>query len=60
MLVERYPHLNRKKESDIKDIENAFKKLWEEIPEATFDALLESVPNRIEACTKAKGWQTGL
>jgi hypothetical protein len=36
-------------------LEEALKAAWLEIPNAFFDALVESMPARIQACIDAKG-----
>lgn len=36
----------------------ALKKGWREIPGQLITRLIESMPRRIDACTKARGWQT--
>jgi hypothetical protein len=45
-------------EEDRSALEEALKAAWLEIPDAFFDALVESMPARIQACIDAKGWHT--
>jgi len=33
-------------------------KVWEEIPEGYFEAMLNSMPNRIQTVIDGKGWYT--
>jgi len=33
-------------------------KVWEEIPEGYFEAMLDSMPDRVPAVIDAKGWYT--
>jgi hypothetical protein len=43
-------------EEDRKALEEALKLAWEAIPSDFFDKLVESMPDRIQACIEAKGW----
>jgi hypothetical protein len=45
-------------EDEIQRIEECLKAAWEVLPKSLFDSLIESMPRRIEACIKAKGWYT--
>jgi transposase len=38
--------------------ESCLQAAWDTIPKEFFDALIESMPRRIEACIKAEGWHT--
>lgn len=58
LLEEHYPHLSGKAEQDIEDMQEALKACWELIPKETFDTLLASMPSRVDACIKARGWHT--
>ena len=61
MLVERYPELSMgssKSEEDIQALQEALQTYWEQLPGETFDALYESMVNRVEACIQANGWHT--
>ena len=61
MLVEQYPELSNasgKSEEDIQAMQEALKDCWDQLPGETFDALYQSMPNRVEACIQAGGWHT--
>lgn len=61
MLVDQYPQLSESKgesEDDVKALEEALKDCWDQLPGETFDALYQSMPDRVEACIQANGWHT--
>jgi hypothetical protein len=61
MLVEQYPELSvatGKSEQDIRAMQEALQNCWEQLPGETFDALYESMVDRVEACIQANGWHT--
>lgn len=61
MLIEQYPELSAgtgKAEKDIQAMQEALKDCWDQLPGETFDALFESMPDRVEACIKADRWHT--
>jgi hypothetical protein len=45
-------------EYDLEQLGSALRACWDMIPKAFFDALYESMPSRVRACYKAKGWHT--
>jgi hypothetical protein len=45
-------------EQDCINVEKALLKAWDALPDSLFESLIESMPRRIEACIKAKGWHT--
>jgi transposase len=58
MLTEHYPHLDGTSADDIEEMEEALKDCWARISKETFDRLYESMPRRVAACIKARGWYT--
>jgi hypothetical protein len=58
MLHDDYPHLDGTGEDDIEEMQEALKDCWARIPKETFDKLYESMPRRVAACIKARGWHT--
>jgi transposase len=60
-VVETHPEftdLKGKSEEDVERMANALKEAWDSLPKSLFDSLYKSMPNRIAACIKAKGWHT--
>ena len=47
-----------KSESDRKRLEQAIIEAWDALPQELFDRLISSMPNRVAAVIKAKGWHT--
>ena len=45
-------------EEDRANLEEALKVAWEALPKSFFESLIESMPQRIEACIAANGWHT--
>jgi len=39
-------------------LESCLQAAWDTLDKSIFDALYKSMPGRIEACIKAKGWHT--
>jgi hypothetical protein len=61
MLDKDFPEISRglgKGEYDLEQLGSALQAYWDMIPKAFFDALYESIPSRVRACHKAKGWHT--
>jgi hypothetical protein len=58
MLEDEYPHLDGAGEDDIEEMQEALKDCWARIPKESFDRLYESMPMRVEAGIKARGWHT--
>ena len=47
-----------KSEADIERLGSAIQAAWDTIPKEFFDKLYQSMPHRVAACIKAKGWHT--
>jgi hypothetical protein len=47
-------------ESDWQALHNALKEAWHAIPDLLVKKLISSMPRRLEAVRKAKGWQTNI
>jgi hypothetical protein len=45
-------------EEDRRNLEEALKVAWEALPDSLFESLIESMPQRSEACIAANGWHT--
>jgi hypothetical protein len=45
-------------EQDRQNLEEALCKAWDALLDELFESLVESMPRRIAACIKAKGWHT--
>ena len=39
-------------------LESCLQAAWDTLDKGLFDNLIQSMPSRIEACIKAKGWHT--
>jgi hypothetical protein len=48
----------RKSEEAIKALENALIDCWDELPNSLFEQVTDSMPYRVAAVIKAKGWHT--
>ena len=60
-VFEMFPEvmaLTGKSEEDRQRLESCLQAAWDTIPQEFFDALIESMPRRIEACIAANGWHT--
>lgn len=59
-VYKMFPHLSnlRKNKIDIEEFKECLQKAWAAIDPAFIRALVESVPRRVEACRRAKGWYT--
>jgi len=59
-VLELHPELNNmgKGEDAIEALEQALIEAWEAIPSSLFEQLADSMPNRVAAVIKAKGWHT--
>jgi hypothetical protein len=55
-------HLNIKdlknNEVDIRRLKGWIREAWEAVPQELIDRLIHSMPNRLAALRKAKGWYT--
>jgi len=49
---------NGKSEEDLEALENALVEGWNALPNSLFESLVRSMPKRVNACYKAKGWHT--
>ena len=61
MLYKYFPEISNatgKSEEDIERIKSALQACWDIIPQQFFDNLYQSMPRRVRACYKAKGWHT--
>jgi transposase len=60
LVFERHPELEGigKGEEAIKALENALVDAWNDLPDSLFEQVADSMPYRVEACIKAKGWHT--
>ena len=45
-------------EEDLKALRKALKEAWKKLPNSLIRCLIKSMPRRLEAVRKAKGWQT--
>ena len=59
-VIELHPELIDcgKSENDRKRLERALVEAWDALPQELFDRLVESMPSRVAAVIKAKGWHT--
>jgi transposase len=60
-VLELYPELEfatRKTEDDLLKLEQALIEAWDALPTSLFESLVKSMPRRVMACYKAKGWYT--
>jgi hypothetical protein len=55
-----FPHLNLLKNNEIDDEEliKCIKLAWAAITTDQINALIDSLPRRLEACIRARGWYT--
>ena len=58
--AELFPDIDTLKdnEADIAELKRRMQVAWREVKNSLVLRLVESVPRRIEACRKAKGWYT--
>jgi len=47
-----------KTEENIQKIKECLQVAWKALPDSLLDSLIESMPQRITACIKAKWWHT--
>ncbi|KJZ68654.1 hypothetical protein HIM_04760 [Hirsutella minnesotensis 3608] len=59
-LAELCPHLAelKKNQASIEELEAHLRSAWEAIPQDRIDSLLSSLPRRLAAVRKARGWYT--
>lgn len=59
-LINLFPelYLDGRSQIDWRKFRHALVAAWEAIPQRVIDNLILSMPNRIEALRKAKGWYT--
>jgi len=50
--------MSGKLEKDLEALENALIEAWDALPDSLFESLVKSMPKRVKACYKAKGWHT--
>lgn len=48
----------RDNEVDLVEFQRMVRAAWEAIPQATLDRLMDSIPNRLRAVHRARGWYT--
>ena len=60
LVLEMYPELEGmgKGEEAIRALENALIEAWEALPDQLFEQVADSMPYRVAAVVKAKGWHT--
>ena len=51
-------HLLKNNKENITVVEGALKVAWERVPQALIDRLIDSMPRRMEAVVRARGWYT--
>lgn len=51
-------HLLKKNKEDIQQLKAWIKEAWLAVPQELIDRLIQSMPNRLAALRKAKGWYT--
>ena len=51
-------HTLKNNSQNIAKVEDALKVAWERVPQALIDKLVDSMPRRLAAVRKAKGWYT--
>ena len=51
-------HLLKKNREDIDILKGWIREAWLAVPQALIDRLIESMPRRLAALKKAKGWYT--
>jgi hypothetical protein len=51
-------HLLKNNNENIAIVEDALKVAWERVPQAFIDNLIDSMPRRLEALVRARGWYT--
>lgn len=59
-LLQLHPFLfeDGQSQTDWSRFEEAIQEAWWAIPQASIDSLIDSMPRRIEAVYRAKGWYT--
>ena len=59
-VLEHYPELNNqgKGEDAIRALARALVEAWNALPDSLFESLIKSMPDRVNALWKAKGWHT--
>lgn len=59
-LQKEFPDLHKlpKNNENIKRVETALRSVWDSIPQAEIDNLIDSMPRRLRAVIRAKGWYT--
>lgn len=60
MIYERYPDLDsiESKSEQERILKEVLPSCWEAIGPSVIKGLVNSMPDRIEACIRANGWQT--
>jgi transposase len=60
ILHREHPNIKdlKKNEADIRTLKGWIKEAWEAVPQELIDRLIRSMPNRLAALRKAKGWYT--
>ena len=60
ILYRQHPdiHLLKDNEADIEILKGWIKEAWEAVPQELIDGLILSMPRRLQALRKAKGWYT--
>ncbi|KHE89979.1 hypothetical protein GE21DRAFT_1195799, partial [Neurospora crassa] len=60
ILMKDFPGLSEltENEANIGLFHRALKQCWERVPQALINRLVESVPRRMEAVRRARGWYT--
>jgi hypothetical protein len=51
-------HLLKNNAANIAIVEDALKVAWERVPQTLIDSLIDSMPRRLEAVVRARGWYT--
>lgn len=59
-VLKQYPHLGEQGNNDEtrQNLIDACQKVWQSIRRSLLRKLIQSMPRRIEAVIKARGWQT--
>ena len=59
-LYKQHPeiHLLKKNREDIDILKGQIREAWLAVPQALIDRLIKSMPRRLAALKKAKGWYT--
>ena len=60
ILYKQYPdiHLLKDNVADMEILKGWIKDAWEAVPQELIDTLILSMPRRLQALRKAKGWYT--